>query len=257
MIPGVISQRDYPGAGDIDDCWVVATVWAAVASRPAIHRPTVPEFRKAAGIPDVQGKPNGGDIDAVAKGARGVWDISVTVYKASGWAAFLGDLKKGMPASIALDSGDLPPAHQYGFKGKHQCGGIWDGTTLRLANPLAKAGSRPKPITGAQLLKACRGLVSSGKIHAVLFPAPAPSANTVSIHPPAGQARQTFVLYAVSGPTGHITSARQTTTKGFSAAATASRHFDWPAKQTDRHLVQLTTGSRSGSWVDAGWSDAP
>ena len=47
MILTVISQRLYPGAGDIDDCWVVATCWAARAAGVA-HLPTVPEFRAAA-----------------------------------------------------------------------------------------------------------------------------------------------------------------------------------------------------------------
>jgi hypothetical protein len=173
IIPLVLSQRTYPGAGDIDDCWVVATVWAAVASVPSIWQPSVTTFRKYAGDPD-DGISDGGSIDECFKGAKGCWPgLDSTLWKANEFSGFLSLVKAGRPASVALDSAALPSRLRFGFMGKHQVGIVWDGTKLLCANPLAAQGSRPLTITEAELKTAMSRLVFPAAFRAVVFPKPA------------------------------------------------------------------------------------
>jgi hypothetical protein len=170
IVPLVLSQRTYPGAGDVDDCWVVATVWAAVASVPSIWRPSVTTFRKYAGDPD-DGINDGGSIDECFKGAKGCWpSLDSTLWKANEFTGLLTLIKAGRPASVALDSAALPSRLRFGFYGKHQVGIAWDGTKLLCANPLAAQGSRPLTITAAELKTAMSRLVSPSAYRAVLFP---------------------------------------------------------------------------------------
>lgn len=171
--PGNFSQIGYPGAGDVDDCWCVATIWAARASDPDNRKPTVTEFRRHAGDPD-DGIRDGGSLDEVMLGSRGTWPgIDVTRWQGASWSAFASLVKAGRPASVALDSFALPVTHRYGFTGKHQCGLVWSGSSFLLANPLAPEGSYPKPISEAAIKKAVLALLpSSPQVRAALFTAP-------------------------------------------------------------------------------------
>lgn len=170
----VISQIGYPGAGDVDDCWVVATVWAAEASRPGIRHPTVTEYRRHAGDPD-DGVTDGGSLDEVVKGARGSWpSLDVTRWQSTAWDAFASLVKAGRPASVALDSAKLPPHLRFGFYGKHQVGVAWDAVrkTFVIANPLDKDGTPPKAISEAALRVAVLALLPQRQeVRAAVFPA--------------------------------------------------------------------------------------
>ncbi len=164
-LPGVFNQVRYPEAEDIDDCWVVATVWAALASRPSARKPTVTEFRAAAGDPD-DGNADGGSESEVYRGARGIWpDIPVTAYHGE-WAPLAKLIKSGRIASAAVLSSRLPI--NYGFLGWHQVGVAWDGGYV-VANPLAPEGSAPTAIGEAALRSAVMPL---GYARALLFPVP-------------------------------------------------------------------------------------
>lgn len=172
MLPPVLSQRTYPGAGDIDDCWCVACIWAAIASRPTIWRPTITYFRAKAGDPD-DGDRDGGSIDECYAGSVGCWSwLSITKYVSSNYSLLMTSIKAGRPASVALDSAKLPSRLRFNFYRKHQVGIGWDGTRFRIANPLATEGSTPLAITQIELLSAMAGLVSPVSYRAVLFPAP-------------------------------------------------------------------------------------
>jgi hypothetical protein len=173
MWPANISQIGYPGAGDIDDCWVVATVWAATASRPGIRQPTVTEFRRHAGDPD-DGYRDGGSLTEIMDGCAGSWPgLDVLKFESTSWPIFSELVKSGRPASVALNSGALPPIHRYGFFGAHQCGLAWTGTGFVLANPLAPDGSPPKYITEAAIRHAMQQLVPGlDLLRAAVFPAP-------------------------------------------------------------------------------------
>ena len=166
----VLDQRVYPGAGDIDDCWVVATQWAYRAST-AYPRgmTTVPEFRKAAGKPDLPG-PSGGSITDIMRAVRTLWPgLDVIEYERPSWSGFMGEMRTGRYASLAVLSSQLPAKLRFGFNGPHQVGVAMVGGTLLVANPLAKQGSAPIPITEAELARAAVN-VANGWVLAALFP---------------------------------------------------------------------------------------
>jgi hypothetical protein len=166
-IYAVLNQKVYPGAGDVDDCFVVATCWAA---RIAGVRdlPTVKEFRAAANKPDLPG-PSGGSITDIMRAVNVLWpDLGVTEYERPDWDAFALALRRGKVASLGVLSSLLPSKLRFGFGGAHQIGVLFDGGYL-VANPLAPQGSEPIPISETALRNAARGL-AMGWILAALFP---------------------------------------------------------------------------------------
>lgn len=175
--PPIRNQATYPGAGDVDDCWVVATVWAATAFDPSVRQPTVPEFRKHAGDPD-DGHLDGGSLAEVTRGARGSWADIATVSYDGPWSGFATRVKGGRSASLAVLSSKLPAHLRFGFRFAHQVGVVWDGKTFLLANPLAPSGSQPKPITEAALKAAATALPYGGNVRALLFPPRLPDTST-------------------------------------------------------------------------------
>jgi len=166
-LPPTISQIGYPGAGDIDDCWCVATIWAAVGADPDAERPTVPEFRAAAHNPDRPG-PTGGDLDDVIRGASQTWPyLTLERHDTADWETFARRIAEGWYGSLAVLSSALPARLQYGFRGAHQVGvAIHNG--WRVMNPLARDGSTPGWIEEHELRTAARA-VDRGRILAALF----------------------------------------------------------------------------------------
>lgn len=159
MLP-VLSQRTYPGVGDIDDCWVIATIWAEQDSRPGTKRPTVYEFRKAAGVPDHNGEADGGNIDRVNDGADGCWPkVPNELVKTNSWTVARAILFSGRPCSVALDSSKLSAAHRFNFHGKHQSGVVGEGGVLYLMNPLDVEGRRLPQIAESELRSAMFALI--------------------------------------------------------------------------------------------------
>jgi hypothetical protein len=180
-LPGVFSQRSWPGAGDVDDCWVVATIWAAVAADPAAVRPSVTTFRAAAGDPD-DGVTDGGSLDEVIRGARKVWPaLPVRPFASADFDAFLAAVRSGSPASLAVWAGKLPAGLRFGFLRAHQVGIGWDAG-LWLMNPLATSGARPLAISASALKTAAVAPeLGYGGLRAALFdeePAMIPAAIT-------------------------------------------------------------------------------
>ena len=180
-LPGVFSQRSWPGAGDVDDCWVVATIWAAVAAEAAAVRPSVTTFRAAAGDPD-DGQTDGGSLDEVIRGARKVWPaLPVRPFASADFDAFLAAVRGGSPASLAVWAGKLPSGLRFGFTKAHQVGIGWDAG-LWLMNPLAASGARPLAISASALRTAAVAPeLGYGGLRAALFdeePAMIPAAIT-------------------------------------------------------------------------------
>lgn len=166
VLPGAFDQRVYPGAGDVDDCWIVATCWAAKASDPKISLPTVTTFRRYAGDPD-DGKSDGGSLEEVIAGARGCWpDLPVTAYNGP-WSGFIAAVGSGRIASLAVLSGRLPASYRYGFAGWHQVGIAACDSGLVMMNPLQANGSRPRAIAPSAIEYAATAL---GNVRAALFP---------------------------------------------------------------------------------------
>jgi len=169
-ILAVMDQRLAKGAGDIDDCWVVATIWAARFADPALEIPDVPTFRVAADSLNVQGEDNGGNNDRITRGVRGLWShLDVIDFRLDDWDELMGHLKAARPVSLGLISGKLSAAHQFGFRGPHQVGVVWDGERLRVMNPLGVQGSQPHSISERELSRAALALDGT-HFRAVVFP---------------------------------------------------------------------------------------
>jgi hypothetical protein len=166
-LPGAISQIGYPNAGDIDDCWLVATVWAAVASGQT-YRPDATTYRRAAMNPDRPG-PTGGTADQTFRGAKGCWPgANIRRYVSTDWNGFTSLLKAGWVASLAVNSGALPGYLQYGFYGLHQIGVAYQNGQYYVDNPLMSNGTSPVSIDEIALRTAARGF-SGGVICATMF----------------------------------------------------------------------------------------
>jgi hypothetical protein len=168
VVPPVISQVTYAGAGDVDDCWVVSTVWAALAADRYAIQPSVPAFRALAGLPDRPG-PTGGTLDHVMRGARRAWPhLNVVKYASTDWSLFERRLREGWSASLGVLSSALPVALRFGFQGAHQVGVVYSSGRWLVANPLARSGSAPLVCPLANLQAAARKH-GGGTILAALF----------------------------------------------------------------------------------------
>jgi len=172
LITSIYNQLDYPGGNKPGepsyDCWVMSAIQcrAAVAGPPL---PTITTFRAFAGDP-LDGDSDKGSLTELVKGITGCWpDQKITVYRAAPWAEFSADLKVApLPASISVNSANLPWAHRFGYYGLHQITVFWQADTWWDANPLAPQGSLPLPIGETQLRTAINGYSNVG-VYGVLF----------------------------------------------------------------------------------------
>lgn len=169
MNTGVLNQVLYPEAGDVDDCWVVATVQAKEEATDATDRPTVTEFRASALDPD-DGQRDGGTLTEVIRGAQATWpNVTVVELRAYPYDLFLVKLQAGGAASLAVNSRYLPSRMRYGFLGLHQVAVGFRGGKYYLANPLAPQGSEWQEITVAELRLATSEYSNVG-VYAAYFP---------------------------------------------------------------------------------------
>jgi hypothetical protein len=163
---GAYNQVKWPGVGDIDECWIIATYWALVAAGVTTRDqlPTIDAFRAAAGVPDRPG-PTGGSYRNIMKALKKLFPYSGATTYVGYWQGFMSYMKKGYIASLFVYSVFLPKYLQFGFWGKHQVAVVMQGGKLFVMNPLAKEGSALLPITIGQLIVA-----TMGRFTAVLFP---------------------------------------------------------------------------------------
>ena len=183
----VFSQRTWPAAGDLDDCWVVATIWCANAVAPWLFLQNTTAFRKAAGDPD-DGQTDGGRLKEIMQACRALWpQLGVERYADEPWAGLMRRLDAGRPASVAVLSEALPPRLQFGFRGLHQVALFVDHEgKLRIMNPLQKDRARPEHIGEDAAREAARAY-GGGSVYAAVFPTEASAFRT---HP----------LYLAPGP---------------------------------------------------------
>ena len=167
-LPAAIAQAGYPGGGDVDDCWVVADVWAALASGETF-RPTIPQYRRWAHNPDRPG-PTGGTIDHSMRGARVAWpNAKIRRYHSTDWDGFTSLLKAGWSASLSIRLNGLPSSWRYGYRdGLHRIGVAYQNGQYYYMDPNQKNGSSPRSVSGHELRTAARAH-SGGTIHAVMF----------------------------------------------------------------------------------------
>lgn len=165
-----VSQVGFPGAGDLDECWLVATLTCLKNICPRLALPNARTFRDAAGVPDVQGRDNGGTGYDIGRAFRELYPGLPFAGYTFTWADFKDRMKPGVVASIAVMSSALPGGLQYGFGGGHRVAVelLPDDTWLFL-NPLAKNGTRPQKISQADLRLAAAKFAGAGKIGAIVF----------------------------------------------------------------------------------------
>jgi hypothetical protein len=181
---GVFNQIRWPGVGDADDCWVISTLWALVASGRVTKEnlPSVRAFRDAAGVPDVQGRKDGGSNAQILKALQKLEPgIDAKLYSSNNVVMFRAWLSKGYIADLAVNSGALPKYLQFGFTGLHQISVVMQGGKYYVMNPLAQEGSALLEITEQNLMKAAFAFLKDGRLHGVLIKAGSiPSAKIVA-----------------------------------------------------------------------------
>jgi hypothetical protein len=168
---GVFNQRRWPQAGDTDDCWAIADLMAVHSVAPWLQLPAMSRYREAAENPRAPG-PTPGNIDHSTRAIQALYPRFgelIEVVREVAFSEFLPKLKAGHPASLSVLSASLPQRLQFGFTGNHRVAVFWNGTEIRLANPLARAHSRTKPISEDELHKAVRDHPFV-RVHAVMMP---------------------------------------------------------------------------------------
>jgi hypothetical protein len=169
-LPGSFSQVTWPGVGDIDECWIIATYWAIVAAghRRKNQLPTILAFRDVANRPDAAG-PTGGTRANILAGVRGTMPDTKPIEYVGSYEGFLAYLKRGAVASLVVNSGKLPSAIRFGFNGTHQVAVALVGNQLKIMNPLAPDGHEVYNIVSSQLKPAAYGYNNDTKFYAVIF----------------------------------------------------------------------------------------
>lgn len=186
----VFSQRAWPGAGDIDDCWVVADIQALNSVAPWLELVSVPAYRAAAGNPDVQGEADGGQLRDSVRAVRALWPEYGATTRARPqvpWSQLLESMNEGRPISLSVVSGELPAELRFGFQGYHRIAMLrTPGGRHLFANPLAPIYSRWIEVDQADIRPAALayGEAKAGKAvaYGVTFPT---LAETIAIYAPA------------------------------------------------------------------------
>lgn len=165
-----VSQVGYPGSRDVDECWMVATLTCLKNICRPLVLPGTKLFREAAGVPDVQGRADGGTGFDITNALRELYPGLPWRGTLFPWSYFKSLMKPGFVASIAVDSGELPLRLQYGFKGGHRVAVelLPDGTWI-LFNPLAKNGTPPEKIGEAALRRATSAFSGQSQVGAIVF----------------------------------------------------------------------------------------
>lgn len=168
---GVVNQAEWPKAGDVDDCWAVATLTALHAVAPWLFLPNIRAFRAASGNPDERNVADGGSIRQCALAIRVLWPkIGALIATAAGernWTWLEAKLRAGHVAMVFVLSREL--SKTYGFGGTHACAAALVDGKLRFANPLAPAFSRWDEISWGELERAVKAFPNPG-VHAVVMP---------------------------------------------------------------------------------------
>lgn len=169
-----ISQITYFGVGDIDECSIIASFWAARQAGFTGKLPTIGEFRRQAGVPDAPG-PTGLTNTQVWQGLTrtGLAEGASILRRGTTWSDFVQSMQvAGTAASVALNSGALPIGYRYGFQGAHRVGLVWENGQWYIANPLAPEGSGPQAISEADIKRAILSFGPASQVVGILFNAP-------------------------------------------------------------------------------------
>lgn len=180
----VFNQKLWPQVGDYDDCWAVSDLMAVHSVAPWLSLPGMTAYRAAAGAPDDPNASKGGTVSQSVQAIKTLYPrLAIEFCAGWSWTNFIAKVKDGHPASVSLKSGLLPLALQYGFTGNHRVMVVWNGTTLKVLNPLAKAHSKSVSISEADLQKAVLGYDVNKIVWAVLMPTVEQAFKTHPLYP--------------------------------------------------------------------------
>ena len=173
----VLNQVRWPQAGDVDDCWVVASLQAVNVTFPWLYLHGVTKFRAAAGNPDDPAHADGGNLVQVMAALKALYPtVAARRHAGVAWQSFAADALAHHPLSVCVDSALLPTRLQFAFKGRHQvCVVVKADLSVLVANPLAPVYSRWKKTTLSELKPAVLGfgLIKSGTSSAYYVSIPA------------------------------------------------------------------------------------
>lgn len=239
---GALNQKVYPEVGDIDDCWVVASIWAIrYQTKQSRNLPTAAEFRRAAGNLDNPHRADGGNRFDINKACDNFWPTVRSIsYATQNWNDFARQIKAGASASVATSSRLLPL--NYGFNGPHQIAVVYRNGYFRVMNPLQRKGSEPTRISEASLKRAVMGL--NGWVMAVIFP----KINLGTFRKrglPDGTARRFRKFRRTKY---HTWASAIDRTTGFRAKALPPKTI--MVKGRKRKVTQIMTGKRAGWFIN-------
>lgn len=228
MIGLVFAQKFWPGAGDVDDCWVIAALKAVFSVAPWEYPHVVSTFRNAASNPDDPTKPDGGTVAQAFTAIQKLYPkiAALTTYiKGGTFDQLQKGVEAGRVADVHLASGKLPTALRFGWAGGHAVTLAFEGGKLLFANPLAKPHSKPIVTTWAAIKPAIIGY-DGGKVWALLMPTAGAAFKT---HPwlageiKAAVDKATAVALSQQTPAELVATAKaQGFADGFTAAKTAA-----------------------------------
>jgi hypothetical protein len=176
----VFSQRTWPGIGsDLDECWLVATYQCQNMVTPWLRLPSAITGRKAADNPDEPG-PTGGSLADTVQVCERLWPRyfkgRLKVLRGASWDALTAQVERGVPVSVSIVTGKLPPTLQYGTSVLHRVSVAKgpDGKWLWF-DPLVRGQyERPKRVNPdnvkAAILAYGREKVGTSGAWAVVFP---------------------------------------------------------------------------------------
>ncbi len=178
----VFSQREWPGIGDVDDCWVLASLQAVHAVAPWLKLPGVKRFREEANKPDSPNRMDPGDEHDMARALTRLYpDLAIEVVDGGGFEEFADKVRSGRPAALIVGSRELPENLQFGFKDIHAITVAFDDELgFVVANPLGRPHSKPISISRGELRAAVEGFKPN--VHAVLMPSPEDALETNELH---------------------------------------------------------------------------
>ena len=234
-----LNQKVYPGVGDIDDCWVVATIWAI---RRHTHQSqnllNCTTYRAAAGDPD-DGRHDGGTVSEIAQANSRLYPhvADVKYQKQYGWTGLVSYLNKGYTASLAVRSSYLPRSLRYGFYGTHQVAVFKRGGYFYMMNPLQPQGSAPTRISGTALNTATYRFANGWVMADIIAP--------INLGKVAVKAQA--IRYWSRTVSGGWKAASRTTT-GFTVVCTPPRTYN--VNGTSRKMVFISTGSHAGKFIE-------
>lgn len=174
---GVFNQALWPGigGGPRDDCWVLADYMGAHAVAPELGLPSIARYRELANIagwkpvyPDTDAT-EGGALEHSLKAIRALWpDLDAELYRGT-WEGFLARCPVGHCASVSVLAGRLPARLRYGFTGNHRILLVRTSSGPKVLDPLARAHSKAKAITLAELRAAMAAYPDAEAASAIIF----------------------------------------------------------------------------------------